>query len=278
MNPGTLWTNVKRYPGITGFVLTAVGFYALWSLATEKDKFGVDGACVPLLFVIPMFAVLCEGALVNGIRELLHSEDGTLAPRNKLLRWMDIVSGLAGLCPIVLLGFVPNTYETPFSREDNTIITFAFLIFGGILYYFLSERNYIPPVLILSATALAILGQDLFSPGAYSYTSQKDMMIGILNNIAGTAYQYRVTPKSMGGGQGAYLGYTIPPKMADVPGKMSFRSAASKEIVQFQGRTSDGTSGIRVKLDSDGKLFEWRWQGEWEPEYPGWMWRTRDAY
>jgi len=67
---------------------------------------------------------------------------------------------------------------------------------------------------IIVGIAIAV-GLSLFS--AQSVQSNKDAMINDLNNIAAHAYQFRIRPASMGGGQGAYTGtntYSIPAKMA----------------------------------------------------------------
>ena len=63
---------------------------------------------------------------------------------------------------------------------------------------------------IIVGIAIAV-GLSLFS--AQSVQSNKDAMINDLNNLAAHAYQFRIRPSSMGGGQGTYTGYTIPTKM-----------------------------------------------------------------
>src|SRR3990170_6551910 len=64
---------------------------------------------------------------------------------------------------------------------------------------------------IIVGIAIAV-GLSLFS--AQSIQANKDAIINDLNNIAAHAYQFKIRPTSMGGGQGSYSGYSIPSKMA----------------------------------------------------------------
>src|SRR5512146_509930 len=64
---------------------------------------------------------------------------------------------------------------------------------------------------IIVGIAIAV-GLSLFS--AQSIQSNKDAIINDLNNIAAQAYQYRIRPSSMAGGNGSYTGFKIPTKMA----------------------------------------------------------------
>jgi hypothetical protein len=41
----------------------------------------------------------------------------------------------------------------------------------------------------------------------------------------------------------------------------------------LEGKSADGASGMIVKVDSCGKLFDGRFQGTWKPAFPHWMWR-----
>ena len=50
------------------------------------------------------------------------------------------------------------------------------------------------------------------------YASPRDVVINDIYNLSAHAYQYRIRPKEMGGGDGSYFGYTLPPKMV----KMEF--------------------------------------------------------
>ena len=68
--------------------------------------------------------------------------------------------------------------------------------------------------------------------GAHSQQSNKDGVTSALVNIAANAYQYRIRPNTMGGGNGAYDGYVIPSKMAsDNNGTYAVTSAAGPTAV-----------------------------------------------
>jgi hypothetical protein len=50
--------------------------------------------------------------------------------------------------------------------------------------------------------------------GAHSVQANKDGVTSGLVNLAANAYQFKIRPVTMGGGGGAYTGYSVPPKMA----------------------------------------------------------------
>jgi hypothetical protein len=63
---------------------------------------------------------------------------------------------------------------------------------------------------IIVGIAIAV-GLTLFS--AQSIQSNRDAIINDLNNLSAQAYQYRIRPMSMGGGQGEYTSFVIPTRM-----------------------------------------------------------------
>ena len=115
---------------------------------------------------------------------------------------------------------------------------------------------------IIVGIAIAV-GLSLFS--AQSIQANKDAMINDLNNIAAHAYQYKIRPSSMAGGDGNYSNYKLPGKMATnenatyncgTPSGTSFSVTATS--VQNSGNT------ITVTVGSDGRLSGWTFGGEFQ--------------
>ncbi len=118
---------------------------------------------------------------------------------------------------------------------------------------------------IIVGIAIAV-GLSLFS--AQSVQSNRDAIINDLNNLAAQAYQFKVRPSSMGGGQGFYGGFSIPSKMLtnenatyDCGGTV----AASATSFVFTATSAQNTTNtISVTIDSEGRLGGWSYAGDFQ--------------
>ncbi len=78
--------------------------------------------------------------------------------------------------------------------------------------------------------------------GAHTTQANKDGVTSSLVEIGANAYQYKVRPVTMGGGDGSYTAYTIPSKMAtDENGTYAVGTVSSNSI-QIIGTSAINTS------------------------------------
>ena len=116
---------------------------------------------------------------------------------------------------------------------------------------------------IIVGIAIAV-GLSLFS--AQSIQSNRDAMINDLNNLAAQAYQYRIRPTSMGGGQGSYVGFSIPTKMRTNENGIYTLGTVTATAIPFVATSAQASSNtINVSIDSDGKLGPtWTYAGDFQ--------------
>ena len=115
---------------------------------------------------------------------------------------------------------------------------------------------------IIVGIAIAV-GLSLFS--AQSIQANKDAIINDLNNIAAHAYQFKIRPSSMGGGQGSYSGYAIPSKMATNENAVYTVSATTATTVTILATSSANTTNtVTAVVDSDGRLGSWTYVGDFQ--------------
>ncbi len=117
---------------------------------------------------------------------------------------------------------------------------------------------------IIVGIAIAV-GLSLFS--AQSVQSNRDAIINDLNNLAAQAYQYRIRPTSMGGGQGDYASFTIPTKMkTNENGTYNITTAGSTTagIVITATSAQNASNTIQVTITTDGKLATWVYAGDFQ--------------
>jgi hypothetical protein len=117
---------------------------------------------------------------------------------------------------------------------------------------------------IIVGIAIAV-GLSLFS--AQSVQSNRDAIINDLNNLAAQAYQFRIRPSSMGGGQGDYATFSIPNKMqTNENGTYVITTAGSTSagIVITATSAQNASNTIKVTIDTDGKLGTWVYTGDFQ--------------
>jgi len=113
---------------------------------------------------------------------------------------------------------------------------------------------------IIVGIAIAV-GLSLFS--AQSVQSNRDAIINDLNNLASHAYQYRIRPTSMGGGQGDYTNFNIPVKMQTNENGTYTTGAPGVNSITFVATSAqNSTNTITVTLDSNGNLGGWSYGGD----------------
>lgn len=96
--------------------------------------------------------------------------------------------------------------------------------------------------------------------------SNKDAIINDINHLAAYAYQYRLRPKSLSGGDGSYVGFKLPTHLASNE-NASFSCSVSADSVVFMAVSVDGNGNtVRASIGTDGKLLQtsWSYTGEFE--------------
>lgn len=114
---------------------------------------------------------------------------------------------------------------------------------------------------IIVGIAIAV-GLSLFS--AQSIQANKDAIINDLNNLSAHAYQYKIRPTSMGGGQGAYTGYVIPSKMASNENAAYVATPSANTVSIVATSNSNTTNTVTAVVDSDGRLGSWTYAGDFQ--------------
>lgn len=111
---------------------------------------------------------------------------------------------------------------------------------------------------IIVGIAIAV-GLSLFS--AQSVQSNRDAIINDMNNLAAQAYQYRIRPSSMGGGQGAYTGFAIPGKMSANENGTYVETVTAQTVTIVATSASNALNKVTVTIDANGKLTGWVYAG-----------------
>jgi len=115
---------------------------------------------------------------------------------------------------------------------------------------------------IIVGFAIAI-GITLF--GAQSVSSNRDAMINDIHHLAMVAYQFRISLRSMGGGEGDYSTFVIPLQMrSNSNGQYSVTTAQVTSLTFKATSVNDASNTITVTVDSNGRLGALTFGGDFQ--------------
>jgi hypothetical protein len=113
---------------------------------------------------------------------------------------------------------------------------------------------------IIVGIAIAV-GLSLFS--AQSIQANKDAIINDLNNVAAHAYQYKIRPASMAGGDGKYTGYKLPTKMAtNENATYSPTTITATDVTVTATSVQNTANTVVVIINAEGRLGSWTFAGD----------------
>jgi hypothetical protein len=107
------------------------------------------------------------------------------------------------------------------------------------------------------------VGITMFS--ASSVSANKDGLINDLNNLAANAYQFRIRPATMGGGNYSYTNYVIPQKLRTNSNGSYTTTVVATGSITFKATSSQkATNTVTAVLDSTGSLTSFTYAGEFQ--------------
>ncbi len=89
--------------------------------------------------------------------------------------------------------------------------------------------------------------------------SNKDAIINDINHLASYAYQYRLRPKSLSGGAGTYLGFTLPTHLASNENAAYSCTATADSVVFTATSVTNSGNTITACIGSGGKIIQTSW-------------------
>lgn len=115
---------------------------------------------------------------------------------------------------------------------------------------------------IVVGFAIAV-GIALF--GAQSVSSNRDAIINDIHHLSMVAYQFRVSLRTMGGGEGDYSSFVIPSQMRNNSnGSYSITDAQVNSLTLKAVSANDASNTIVVTVDSKGRLGNLTFGGDFE--------------
>ena len=94
--------------------------------------------------------------------------------------------------------------------------------------------------------------------------ANKDAMTNDLNNLAANAYQYKIRPATMGGGQGSYANYKIPKSIVKTDNGMYEAVITSDSTVVLTATSAINLGTVQAVVNKIGRLGSFTYTGELE--------------
>jgi hypothetical protein len=99
---------------------------------------------------------------------------------------------------------------------------------------------------------------------AQAVQTNKDFMINDLNFIALYAHQHRILPKSMGGGEGSYLGFSASRELVSTENGDYVVTPSPEQCAIKATSKLYPSAAISVVVNEAGNLREWTYTGPFE--------------
>jgi hypothetical protein len=200
-------------------------------------------------------AIFSSGnTIANGLQTFSGKE---LTPTNLSLE----IRVLANILIIYII--IPTVFFFNWHRrriENKSISTINSLSFSSVIYA-------LSIILTISVSATAITSAIMSHPirqsleHALAIQSDKDALINDLDLIALDAYQYRLLPKELGGGEGKYTGFVIAPDRAKTQNGI-YAVTTSENQVTIKVQSLLFPSGIiNLTVNEQGQTGDWQYEG-----------------
>ncbi|HLF19846.1 MAG TPA: hypothetical protein VI704_03560 [Bacteroidota bacterium] len=99
---------------------------------------------------------------------------------------------------------------------------------------------------------------------AQAVQHNKDFIINDLNMIAWNARQYRILPKVMSGGDGSFVGYSLPNVLASTENATYEVVTSEKECAIKATSRIYPAATVSTKVKHDGRLWDWSYEGRFQ--------------
>jgi hypothetical protein len=118
-------------------------------------------------------------------------------------------------------------------------------------------------LIILGVIIVGIaIGVGIAMFGSSSVSSNKDAIVNDLQNLAANAYQFKIRPQTLGGGNGSYSGYQVPLKLRPNQNATYTASSVASKTITFLATSAMGYGTVTVVADSAGSLGSYTYSGD----------------
>ena len=208
---------------------------------------------LPFFTLFP--AIFASGnTIANGLQTFSGKE---LTPTNLSLE----IRVLANILIIYII--IPTVFFFNWRRrriENKSISTINPLSFSSVSY---ALSIIFTLSIAVTMTALAISSYQTRQNIEHTMAIQlnENEMINDLNLIALNVYQYRLIPKSLGGGEGKYTGFVIAPERAKTQNGI-YKVTTSENQVTIKSQSLLFPSGIiKLTVNEQGQTEDWQYEG-----------------
>lgn len=242
---------IRILVALTGATLIIVFLY-------EHDIFSAPYRLWPRLYLFPW--VVAGGQTIgNALSEFRGNVPALLGFSERIGALLGLLFGFVIGPTLFFFGWYSRRKDrasgaaTP-SLKGSTVIS----IIGGILTFSVA----VPAI----PAAVVLMRVSANMRAVQAVQSNKDLMINEINDIAFNAYQYRILPRGMGGGQGSYSGYALPAALSRTPQGSYTVTTTADEVVVVGTSAQYADATLSARVDKEGR-FEgagWKYTGSFE--------------
>lgn len=239
----------------TNAFLLQISVLTLVALVVMMSVERAGSALYRTLLIDNPFLLSWIGA-INSISWL--NEPGMLPLSNRILILSSILLSLVVFPTVFLFGWRSRRLD----QSHSTVKPARPVGIGSIVYLFSMIATMFIAIIVVPLTVVQqaryVSSCENTKARLHRYVVEHEIDV-----LTAGAFQYRILPKSAGGGGGSYLGYTIPEKLARTD-EADYTTQISADTVSYVAVSAYcATDRIKVKLDPRGQTPVWIRQGNW---------------
>lgn len=118
----------------------------------------------------------------------------------------------------------------------------------------MDRKNPLLLIMMITLLGIAIAGA-IWTFGQRNVQVRRDAIISHVQHVAADAFQYRLRPRTLGGGGGSYEGYAIPSRLRSTAlAQFSVGEASTAQSLVVVARGERGIGDITAGVDSTGAV------------------------
>lgn len=238
-------------------VLVALtGATLLLVFAFEYRKFTTAGEPLVRMYLYP-WVVAGGVTIANGLSEFSGESPSLISLATRLAALLGLLFGFVIGPTLFFFGWYYRRKDRESGSKGSALKGSAVIsVIGGMLTFAVAIPS------IPGAIAQRRVSVSLHS--AQAIQDNKDQMINDLNTIAYNVRQFRILPKSLDGGNGSFLGYSLSQPIAGTEEGTYEASCTADEIKVKASSKKYPDCLISVHIDKDGHLGQWEYSGNFQ--------------
>jgi hypothetical protein len=220
----------------------------------EHRAFPTPKQALAQMYLFP-WVVAGGHTIANGLSEFSGESPSSIVFAERLAALLGLLFGFVIGPTLFFFGWYSRRQDRESGSKGSILKGSAIIsVIGGILTFAVA----IPSI----PGAYTQIRVSEYLHRAQATQDNKDQMINDLSIITYNAKQFRILPKSLDGGNGSYLGYTLSQPLAGTENGTYEISCTADDIAVKGVSKKYSDCRVSVHVDKEGHMVQWEYSGD----------------